>query len=181
LISSSPPWMPVLAFAAAMAASEQKGTPASLPTTPGGSLIEKRVNSCSESVLKRRTLKGEKRPAALLMLPAIRPGLKGGRPPEGQAPPSGPLSIWKEPVVSIASASLEAENGVNLAVVLYSPQAGGVASGALAPSRKCSLKELYGIGGRLSKVVVIWPFDWLKSTLPACLTSTPRSGALATR
>src|ERR1700709_1594360 len=100
--------------------------PASLPLTPGGSLIEKRVNSCSASERNNLTLKGEKRPAALLIEPAIRPGWKGGRPPPGQAPPSGPCSIWKEPSVSIASASLLAENGVNLAVVLYSPQDCGV-------------------------------------------------------
>src|SRR5215475_12774381 len=90
---------------------------------PGGSLIEKRVNSCSWSVLKRRTLKGENLPAALLMLPAIRPGRNGGRPPLGQGPPLGPLSIWKEPVLSIAPASEEAENGVSFAVVVYWPQA----------------------------------------------------------
>src|ERR1700760_1863431 len=111
--------------------------PASFAVIPGGSLIEKRVNSCSLSVLKRRTLKGEKRPAALLIEPAIRPGRKGGRPPEGQGPPAGPAVIWKLAVSSVASASEEAENGVSLAVVTYSPQACGVASGALAPSRKC--------------------------------------------
>src|ERR1700710_223554 len=134
--------MPVLAIALAMSASGQKGTPASLATMPGGSLIEKRLISCSASVLNNLTLKGENLPAALLIEPAIRPGWKGGRPPEGQAPPSGPCSIWKEPVLSIASASLLAEKGVNFATVLYSPQEDGVANGALAPSRKCSLKEL---------------------------------------
>ena len=62
---------------------------------PGGSLIEKWVISCSESLRKRRMLKGENLPAALLMLPAVRPGWKGGRSPLGQGWDSGPLMIWK--------------------------------------------------------------------------------------
>ncbi len=73
--------------------------PASLPTMPGGSLIEKWVISCSASVLNSLRLKGEKLPARLLIVPAIRPGLKGGRPPLGQGPAFGPLMIWKAEVV----------------------------------------------------------------------------------
>src|ERR1700760_3739268 len=154
--------------------------PASLAVIPGGSLIEKRVNSCSLSVLNNLTLKGLKRPAALLMLPAVRPGRKGGSPPPGQGPPLGPPSIWKEAVLSIGVAPGAAEKGVNWALVTYSPQACGVANGALAPSLKCSSKVEKGIGGRSSKVVVIWPVDSFRSIRPACLTKTPRSGARAT-
>ena len=35
-------------------------------------------------------------PAALFVVPASRPGWKGGTPPEGQPWPSGPVVIWKE-------------------------------------------------------------------------------------
>src|SRR5690349_14920551 len=105
--SSLPPPMCSRLLARDTAASEHLGTPASLPVIPGGSLIEKWVISCSLSFLVRRTLKGLKRPAALLMLPAIRPGLKGGRPPVGQAPPSGPLVIKETLVTSVASVGAE--------------------------------------------------------------------------
>ena len=52
-------WGRCRAVAAAIAASGQVPTPASLPITPGGSLIEKLVNSCSPSLRVRRRLKGE--------------------------------------------------------------------------------------------------------------------------
>src|SRR5262249_31375072 len=96
--------------------------PASLPVIPGGSLIEKWVNSCSPSSRVNLTLKGLKRPAALVMVPASRPGWKGGVCPEGQAPPSTPCSIVKEAFL-VTTSSAEgllvsaADQGTNLASV----------------------------------------------------------------
>src|ERR1044072_1814317 len=112
--------------------------PASLPVIPGGSLIEKRVNSCSESALKRRRLKGLYLPATLLRVPAIRPGLKGGRPPVGQGPLSGPGMIWKAEVGVIGAAP---EEGVSPAFTSWVRQAAGVAKGERVPSLKCRVKE----------------------------------------
>ena len=74
--------------------------PASLPTIPGGSLIEKRVNSCSPSCRVRRTLNGEYLPAALLIAPASSPGWKGGVLPLGQGPPPTPLVTWNSALAS---------------------------------------------------------------------------------
>src|SRR4249920_480136 len=155
--------------------------PASLPTTPGGSLIEKWVISCSASERNSLTLKGEKCPAALLVEPAIRPGLKGGKPPEGQAPPSAPRSIVVVAVRWTISSGAGlfgswADQGVNFAVVVKVPQAGGVTRGARPPSRKCSLKDENGTWGTSSKVETICPVRGSGSTLPACLTRMPRSG-----
>src|ERR1044072_7959174 len=95
-----------------MAASGQKGMPASLPRTPGGSLIEKWVISCSASLRVRRTLKGLKEPPALLIVPAVNPGRNGGRPPEEQGPWPGPLVIAKLLVLGTEVAG--ADQGLNL-------------------------------------------------------------------
>ncbi len=108
---------------------------------PGGSLIEKWVISCSPSLRVRWMLNGEKRPAALLIEPASRPGWKGGVPPAGQGPELGPEMIVNAEVVVIG---LVPYRGVRTAVAAYSPQSGGLANGDRVPSRKCRVKWLNG-------------------------------------
>jgi hypothetical protein len=58
-------------------------------------------------------VEGGVEPAALLRVPALRSGWKGGVPPVGQGPALGPVMIWKAEVVVVG---VPPEEGVRTAL-----------------------------------------------------------------
>jgi hypothetical protein len=113
-----------------------------------------------------------------LIVPAIRPGWKGGVPPLGQAPLCTPLAICVE--ASRWRGSDGADQGARSASAVKVPQSGGLESGAVAPWLNLSENLLNGSCGLPLNVVVSWPVAGSGVTWPASFTITPFWGTLAT-
>src|SRR4051812_33819336 len=95
----------------------------------------------------------------------------------GQAPPEGDLVVSKESDGVASGPEAGALQGVNEVLVVWTPQTAGVRNGALAPSKKRSLKSSKESWGLPSTVVLSWQVAGSRLTLPASFTTTPLCGS----
>src|SRR6476620_1290279 len=110
--------------------------------------------------------------------PASKLGLLGSWAAEvGQVPPDGDCVVWKESDGVASGPEAGAVQGVRDVVVVWVPQTAGVRSGALAPSKKRSLKSSKGTWGLPGTVVVSCPVVGSKLTLPASFATAPVWGS----
>src|SRR5689334_4347873 len=152
--------------------------PVSLAKRPGGGLRVSFENSCVPSPLERLAISGLKAPATGASVPASKEGALGRAEAlvEQEPWPAAGVVVSKESVgkAELPSGALQ---GVKEAVVVCSPQVEGVLSGALAPSKKSSLKSSKGSWGLCWTVVLSCPVLGSGLTLPASFTTTPVWGS----
>src|SRR6478736_1479149 len=107
-------------------------------------------------------------------LPASKLGVLGSWAAEvGQAPPPGAVVVSNESDGVASGPDEGAVQGVRDVVVVCVPHTAGVRSGALAPSKKRSLKSSKGTWGLPGTVVVNCPVAGSRLTLPASFATTP--------
>src|SRR5918992_1614653 len=139
-IRDSIPHVPALAWP-----SGHSGMPFSLPIRPGGISIARPLMYCWRSGRLMRTANGEKAPPVGFTVFAWKDG--------ANRPMSGVQAMLNE---SVRCTRCPAQDDME-AFTVFVPQSGGIASGALGPSLKCSEIAETGSCGLPAKVVTSRP------------------------
>ena len=149
-------------------ASGQIPTPAMPPARPGGKSVTTRPIPSSPSGRESRSVTA---PAGLPAARSATSTASAGRNASGpHAPPAPSASVVKAAVRSTAAPPL---HGVSRAVIVCSPQPGGLASTAFGPPWNVSVNDVNGTCGRSSNTVVICPVAGSSRTSPPSLSRTP--------